>query len=240
MNIGFEEDLAENLRLTEELAPLHCTDCDGYHLERAHKRYAAGLSQPLDQPELTNIIHDILAKHFDRTSILIAGSADTNLLSICCMAAERIRPGTARRIEFTVVDKCETPLQLCEAFARHNHLHLATRVLNLSEGGLNIEADIILAHSLLRFMPEERHRQTMESFRRCLKPGGTLVYSQRLFSRKQERGYNKSEYSKAEDLERLFKEAELSTRFFQQIDSAPHAETVKRRLIYLLAPEERP
>jgi hypothetical protein len=196
--------------------------------------------RPLDQPELTDIIHDILAKSLDRTSILIAGSADTNLLSICCMAAERIRPGTARRIDYTVVDKCETPLQLCEFYARRNRLHLETRAMDLSTGNLNIEADIILAHSLLRFMPEERHRQTMESFGRCLSPGGVIVYSQRLFVERSGRAYNKSEYGDAENLERLFRDAQLKTTFLQQIDSAPDAETVKRRLIFLLAPDIRP
>ncbi len=240
MHTDFEEDLAENLRLAEELAPLHCGACDGYHLERAQKRCAADGLQPLDQPDLTDIIHGVLSKTSDQTGILIAGSADTNLLSICCMAAERVRPGTARRIAFTVVDKCETPLQQCEAFARRNHLHLATRVLDLSEGDLNIEADIILAHSLLRFLPMERHIQTMESFRRCLKPGGAIVYSQRLFAQRQERGYNKSEYGDAENLERLFQAAQLKIKIFQQIDSAPHAKTVKRRLIFLLTPEKRP
>ena len=34
--------------------------------------------------------------------------------------------------------------------------------MDLSGGDLNVEADIILAHSLLRFMPVERHGQTME------------------------------------------------------------------------------
>ncbi len=156
------------------------------------------------------------------------------------MAAERISPGNARHIDFTVVDKCRTPLHLCEAYAQHNQLHLATRAMDLSTGELDLEADIILAHSLLRFMPEERHGQTMESFRRCLKPGGTIVYSQRLFSQSPGRGYNKSEYANAGDLERLFQSAQLKIKFFQQIDSAPNAEIVKRRLIFLLAPEKRP
>ena len=112
--------------------------------------------------------------------------------------------------------------------------------MDLSTGELDFEADIILAHSLLRFMPVERHIQTMESFRRCLKPGGAIVYSQRLFAQRQERGYNKSEYGNAGDLERLFQSAQLKIKFFQQIDSAPNAETVKRRLIFLLVPEKRP
>lgn len=244
MNPDFEEDLAGNLRLAEELAPLHCGACDGYHLERARKRFAADGLQPLDQPELTDIIERVLAKIFckanGRTGILIAGSADTNLLSICCMAAERVSPGNARHIDFTVVDRCRTPLHLCETYARRNQFHLATRAMDLSTGELDFEADIILAHSLLRFMPEERHGQTMESFRRCLKPGGTIVYSQRLFSQNPGRGYNKSEYANAGDLEQLFQSAQLKIKFFHQIDSAPNAETVKRRLIFLLAPEKRP
>ena len=244
MNMGFGEDLAENLRLAEELAPLYCGACDGYHLERARKRFAANGLQPLDQPELTDIIQDILAKAPNKANgkpgILIAGIADTSLLSICCMAAERVSPGTARRISFTVVDKCMTPLHLCEAYAKRNHLHLATRAMDLSTGSLNIEADIILAHSLLRFMPEERHRQTLESFGRCLGPGGIIIYSQRLFAQSPGRGYNKSEYGDAEKLELLFQTAQLKINFFQQVDSAPHAETVKRRLIFMLAPEKRP
>jgi SAM-dependent methyltransferase len=244
MNMDFGEDLTENLRLTEKLAPLHCGSCDGYHLERARQRFAANGLQPLDQPELTDIIQDILAKAPNKShgkpGILIAGIADTNLLSICCTAAERVSPGTARHIDFTVIDKCGTPLHLCEAYARRNQLHLATRAMDLSTGSLNIEADIILSHSLLRFMSEERHRQTMESFGRCLRPGGIIVYSQRLFVESSGRGYNKSEYGDAENLERLFQTAQLRIKFFQQIDSAPHAETVKRRLIFLLAPEKRP
>ncbi|HET6619713.1 MAG TPA: hypothetical protein VFG64_07210, partial [Dongiaceae bacterium] len=77
----FREDREANLRLVEALAPIHCTDCNGYHLDRARRRLRAPAA--LDRPEIVRLLRDRLAgsrRAGGALDILIAGSGDTNLL----------------------------------------------------------------------------------------------------------------------------------------------------------------
>jgi SAM-dependent methyltransferase len=238
MNPDFREDLAENFELAQKLAPLYCAACDGYHLERTRRRYLSGGLEPLDQLELIDVLAETLARITDRKGskigVLIAGSADTSLVSISCVAAERFLSGTARLIDFTVIDKCRTPLQLCENFARRNQLQITASAMDLSLDGLDTKADVVIVHSLLRFLPAARHKRVMQSFRTCLNPGGVIIFSHRLFEQTPEQSHSKSEYANVGELTELFHDAGLVIRSFQQIESEPHSNPKKIRVLFLL------
>src|SRR5262245_29063351 len=114
----FPEDLEANLRLAEALAPTHCAGCNGYHLARVRRRASAPAPDALDRAEMVQALRDWLASRRpspEPVEILIAGSADTNLLATCAEAAADATPA-----RYTVVDRCRTPLALCEAFAQQH------------------------------------------------------------------------------------------------------------------------
>ncbi|WP_162916817.1 class I SAM-dependent methyltransferase [Dongia deserti] len=174
----FPEDLAANLRLVEALAPAHCSGCMGYHLARARRRLKAGSPDALDRTETIQLLRTCLgqASH-GAVDIVIAGVGDTNLLATCAEAM----PDLAK-VRFTVLDRCRTPLVLCEAFARRHGLNVETSQVEVGAPDAAFPADIILVHSLLRFLPRSAHRAVMLALRRWLKPEGMILFSHRLMA----------------------------------------------------------
>jgi hypothetical protein len=223
----YSEDLAGNLRLVEALAPIHCTTCNGYHLARARKRLSA--PEALDRAEIVGLIRGRVAQRETAGSfdILIAGSADTNLLAT---AAEAVSGAVQTR--YTVLDHCQTPLAVCEAFARDHDLDLRTHQVDMGAPVETFAADVIVMHSLLRFLPRSLHGSSLLAMRRWLKPGGAIVFSHRLIG--DARGtepYYRAEYDEPEPILALFAETGLRVVSHQQ-----HTEKTgpRRRLMAVL------
>lgn len=172
----FPEDLEANLRLAEALAPIHCVGCNGYHLARARRRLQAPSPDALDRTEIVRLLRGRLARSGRaRVEILIAGAGDTNLLATCADGAPDA--ATAR---YTILDRCRTPLALCEAFGRRHGLDVETRQIDMGSPLGALAADVIVIHSLLRFLPQSTHSGTMRALRRWLKPEGAMIFSHRL------------------------------------------------------------
>lgn len=229
------EDLAENLRLAERLAPIHCTGCGGYHLARARRRVQPGGADALDRPEIVALLRAELARRdasAHPADITIAGSGDTNLLAICADAAA-LTAIAPRRVRYSVVDRCRTPLLLCEAFAQTYDLDLRVAQTEMGEDGPAFPADLILAHSLLRFVPADRHRATLRQLRGWLKPGGVMVFSHRLMAPAPGAG----EYGDAAELVALLGAAGLGIVTQQQHHeeiAAPGRDLPRHRFLALL------
>ena len=100
--------------------------------------------------------------------VLIAAAADTGLLASVARAA------AGREIEIRVVDRCETPLELCRRFARHWSLPVETKIAQLTQ--LETDTfDLVYANSILQFFPAERRIDVLTQLRRTLRPGGHLA-----------------------------------------------------------------
>jgi hypothetical protein len=209
----FREDLEANLRLTEALAPTHCAGCGGYHLDRARRRLTS--LDALDRGEMVRLLRDWAVDRSHSAPgpihVVIVGSADTYLLA---MAAEAVSDlGPAR---YTVLDRCRTPLALCEAFARQHGQEVATRQFDLGAPDGVFQADAVIVHSLLRFLPQPVHLASLSALRRWLRPGGAIVFSHRLMAPDPSVSYYKSEYEALEPLLRLFQEAGLQVASLQE------------------------
>ena len=74
-----------------------------------------------------------------------------------------------------VLDRCGTPLELCQRYAARNGLTVATQAADLFDVGLSCAANIVVVHSLLRFIPRERHRELVVALSRWLKPGAVAL-----------------------------------------------------------------
>lgn len=236
---GYAEDLAENLRLVQQLAPQHCLACDGYHLARARRRLVPGFADALDRPDMVALIRDDLTRRragAGRMRILIAGSGDTNLLAICAESAalNALAPATIR---YTVVDRCRTPLELCAAFARRHHLNVEVAQAEIGDGSRVFPADLIVTHSLLRFLPRDQHLDALGQLRDWLLPDGAMVFSHRLMS--PEATGRSGEYRRAQDLVDLLRAAgfgigrALETR---EENPVPGRDVARHRLLALLRP----
>jgi hypothetical protein len=209
------EDLAANLRLAEALAPTHCAGCGGYHLARVRRRLTSGTPDALDRDEMVRLLR---AWAVDRSpsatgplEVAIVGSADTNLLAIAAEAVSDLGPA-----RYTVLDRCRTPLALCEAFARQHCLEIVARPFDMGAPEDAFPADAIIVHSLLRFLPQPVHLASMAAMKRWLKPGGTILFSHRLVAAEPGTPYYKSEYQTLAPLLRLFEAAGLKVAALQE------------------------
>lgn len=211
----FHEDLEANLRLAEALAPTHCAGCGGYHLTRARRRLNSETADALDRDEMVRLLR---AWAVDRSlsgtgplEVVIVGSADTNLLAIAAEAVSDLGPA-----QYTVLDRCRTPLAQCEAFARQHGLEIVTRPFDMGAPEGAFPADAIIVHSLLRFLPQSVHPASMSALKQWLKPGGTIVFSHRLMAPDPAAPYYKSEYQTLAPLLRLFQEVGLEVAALQE------------------------
>jgi hypothetical protein len=173
------EDVARNARRAIEIAPRLCRDCEDFHLLFSLRRTARGLlGAGTDRPKIIEVVGRLVAARSEGTiDILIAGSADSGLLATCAHAALRAGDDALRRTRFTVLDRCETPLELCRDFARRHGLTMTAEATDLVTTTRNHTADIIVHHSLLKFIPPDTRISTLRKFGRWLKPGGRMVFS---------------------------------------------------------------
>lgn len=225
-NRRFPEDLAANLRLAEELAPIHCAGCGGYHLDRARRRLTA--PDALDREELVGLLRDWAGRRppVGSTEVVIVGSADTNLLAVAAEAVADLGPA-----RYTVLDRCRTPLALCAAFARQHGLAVETRQFDMGALGEVVPADAIIMHSLLRFLPEAVHPAVMTGLKRWLKPGGAILFSHRLMPSQPNAPYYRSEYETLAPLLDLFRQAGLQIASLRE---AAEEGGPRRRVLALL------
>jgi hypothetical protein len=177
------EDLGQLAARMAEIAPVLCVDCAEYHVKFAMTRCSApGKSIAVDRPLLIERIQRILADS-SRSSegllyIVIAGAADTGILATAAHAAAMLGREIKARCRFIVLDRCRSPLTLCAEFAERHGLHVETAQVDLPADAVRFDADIIIAHSFLRFMDRNRQTVLLRKFDSWLKPGGRVIVSQ--------------------------------------------------------------
>ncbi len=178
------EDLARNLDVIAQVAPSLCADCNGHHIRYAASRLVLEKTPiNIDRAEMVEYIRAHIAALADNgqdtIDIVVAGAADTGILATCAHAAAALGP-LAARVRYTVIDICETPLVLCEEFARWHGLRIVTRKMDLTSTDARFDADIIVLHSILRQIPPQLHRSMLMELTTWLKQNGIFLFSSRL------------------------------------------------------------
>jgi hypothetical protein len=180
LNGPLKEDLAGNLERVAEIAARCCTDCADYHVTGVANRAAAddGAIEG-DRAELIARLAEALRSlpPDGEIRLLVAGSLDTGLLSTVAAGAYTAGPGIAARTNYTVIDRCGTPLELCRHYADRVGLRVTTRRHNVLDPG-EFSADIIAVHSLFRFFPKDRHVEVLRRFASWLSSHGAILFSQ--------------------------------------------------------------
>src|SRR5262249_45930149 len=87
---------------------------------------------------------------------------------------------TLKRCRFTVVDRCKTPLLVCAEFAAKHELTFHPCQDDLMSAARPCTADIILTHSVLRFIPHADQASCLRRLGTWLAPEGRLVVSNRI------------------------------------------------------------
>jgi len=178
------EDLLQNAARISELAPEHCVGCADYHIRSAAHRCAPvpkGIG--FDRPELITLVKQMLAEMTSiagSIDILIPGSADTGVLATAGHAAAMLGPAVLDRCRFTVIDRCPTPLILCREFGARHHLDVDTVQSDLVTTSRRFEADLILVHSVFRFVERADQVKLLNILGSWLTATGRLILSNRL------------------------------------------------------------
>lgn len=183
------EDLVGNTRLALARAPALCRAapgheaCDWYHGFYPLLRLVGAAATPERHAGFYARALRPLARHGDFDRVLIPGAADSGMLR----SVVSIHRAAGAQARIRVLDRCETPLTLCQDFARRCGGRIETQVFDLL-GGVSPGAtraadrrfDVACTHSLLAFFPPSLRRQGIEACRAWLRPGGRLVTTARI------------------------------------------------------------
>lgn len=150
-----------------DLALQHCGACQDYHALRGYF-LATGtvFGAASGAVQLRSVMADLAR---GRPRVLIAGSADTGLISLVSNAYE------GQPLRATIVDRCNTPLKLCELFAAQRQLEVACVCGDLETFTAPNSYDLIFAHLVLGFMTADERARTLRNWIHSLAPGGKLV-----------------------------------------------------------------
>ncbi len=177
------ESLERLAKRAGELAAVHCVDCGNSHTRWIERRRNEEKDSFLIHfPELAGgLLHAVKLLHWGgagQLDIMVAGCADTGLLALCAHIAGQQGAFARDRVRLHVIDRCRTPLILCEEFAALHGFALTTRHCRIPRDEPGFEANLILADSLLRFFPREEQADVTRYLARHHQMGGVLVYGQ--------------------------------------------------------------
>lgn len=150
------------------LATRRCGACANLHALWPYLRIARIVSGVEGGDSmLTATISEICAT--GPKDVLIAGAADTGILNLVAKSSG------GRAASFVVIDLCDTPLELCRKFANRCNLPLKTKVQDVADIRFRARFDVIIAHSLLQFIPPQNRLRVFSRFAWALKPGGKFI-----------------------------------------------------------------
>jgi SAM-dependent methyltransferase len=162
------EDLPALAQQSFALAQRFCSDCRAYHATWGYLR-VAGLRKGATSD--TQLLTDGLK---DPIRVLIAGSADAGQLAAVAASLE------GRRFSVTLVDVCETPLELCKAFAESQGIALKAVRRDIARSHELGPFDAVLFHNFLGFLDADHRLETLRSLNAALNPDGRLIIFQRV------------------------------------------------------------
>lgn len=185
---GVAEPLAELAALARQWAPVHCQadgegrGCGAYHGFWPFMRLM-GLGKTLSGQSARYLaeLGAALTGHRQRhgaapARVLVSGCADASALAHVLEAGRC--SGVA--LAATVVDRCATPLRLCEWYARQQGVVIASVRQDLLAHHADGAYDLIFTSSLLGYFSPAQRVELFQRYACLLAPGGVLLFANRL------------------------------------------------------------
>ena len=178
----WREDLIWEAVRGAELGKRFCT-CEGYYHCLWGLLRASGAMKGLSSEE--QILSDVMTPFIRRNSrVLIGGSADVGVL---CSLGRIYGPS---KPEFTIIDRCRSPLELISEFAAARQASCRTLHADILELDGRERWHQIVLHYTANFVDADHRGQFLGRIARALEPGGTLICSiktgERVFSDQRE------------------------------------------------------
>ena len=180
--LDLDEPMVKTAPLMNTLAGAVCNgsyldeeDCSWYHGIWQYLRIFDMVSTPTWHPDLYIPALQKLAGEVTDAKVLISGTADYSTLAHVLWAFD----SKGKEVKTTIVDLCQTPLILCQWYARH-HNHKITAV----QGDIMTFADepfdaIVTDAFLTRFDSDERPK-IIRKWWELLKDGGRVITTARI------------------------------------------------------------
>lgn len=172
------ELLESALRAFDE-APSTCTVQDGkscawYHGSWQFFRVLDLVSTPAKHEEHFAGALAEIDPLSDMHHVLVSGAADYAMVEMLHRCRDE------RKIEVTIVDRCRTPLNICEAFAERHGQDWHTRCQDILDPLPDKTFSVVLTHSFLGYFNKDHRSRVVRQWYRSLRPGGRLVTVQRI------------------------------------------------------------
>ena len=172
-----DEGLARLARFAFEWSGTLCQaehGCESYHrMWSAVRLIEAGGALPAGEAFMTARLPEFARNGSVR--ILLSGTADTGLLALMHRAALANGIGAS----FTVIDRCQTPLEQCRLYGLAHDLEVVT-IRQTPDQIAASDHDLVVAHSFLSFIPPPARAGVLAGWARALRKGGGVLLSQRL------------------------------------------------------------
>lgn len=166
-DVRYAEDLTDLAAEAFRLAGEMCGPCRNFHALWPYLRLAEASGGNVHAPAVAAAIAQFAAG--EGIKLLLAGAADTGLLSMVARTVGNHVP------EIVVLDRCETPLELCRRFSRRWSLPIETLRADLQSLETDSRFDVVFAHSILQFIPADRRPEVLSRLRRALRPDGRMI-----------------------------------------------------------------
>jgi len=204
----FREDPIENARLCLKMAEEHCKDCGHFHSSSILRRAnLVAEDKMLDNDEIESAIALVLRavwRNQPRPHVIITGSTDTGLLATICRSAFMFGgEDMVRALQITLVDQCDTPLEICRRYADRLGITLNTFRSDFLTFQPQQLADLVFMHGVLRFLPLEKRDDYFKHIATWLHPEGFLISSTHLGDRSSETHLATMQVKVMENLRRL-------------------------------------
>lgn len=201
--IEVSEPLTESAMLAHQWSKSLCENCASYHGAWQILRVLGVLnSMRSDDDFLISMLDMEISK--GARKILVSGAADYALQARIMAVAKR----TGATPEITVIDLCDTPLELNNWYAGRIGVSIETLKENILQYHNPGHFDLVCTHSFLPFFDPVERIKLLKSWWNCLAPGGAVLTAQRVrpddksekhgFSKNQAHDFGERAYALAE------------------------------------------
>jgi SAM-dependent methyltransferase len=175
------EPLLESAPLAFTTAMAHCphdSACQVYHAVWQYLRLAEVVRSVRVDGPIYAAVAEQLACAGRLRRVLITATADYSMLAHLAYGVRR----AGADVEFSIIDRCATALQLNAWYADRNGLDVRTIQADVLEHEGGGDYDLICTHSLLTLLPPVSRGRLFSQWRRSLARSGRICFSNRVWN----------------------------------------------------------